>query len=126
MGLIMSTVKGFTLSLAIVLIVFVVTATSAGVLAGLAGFWKKPIIGGVAAFCVVMSAYSSAPSHKLFSATVWLIIGAIAAWFLSGDSYYPEDHQHAYQLTIIPLLATYLSGVFALVLCFVWHKKHHN
>ena len=122
----MSSVKGFTLSLVIVLIVFVVTATSAGVLAGLAGIWKKPIIGGVAAFCVVLSAYSSAPSHKLLSATVWLIVGAIAAWFLAGDSYYPEDHQHAYQLTIIPLLATYLSGVFALMLCFIWHKKRNN
>ena len=119
----MSQTKGFILSIVIVVVIFIVTATTAGILAGYVGVWKKPIIGAVAAFCVVVSGYITAPSHKQWAASIWLLVGAIAAWFLSGDSYYPEDHQHAYQLTYIPLVATYLSGVLALCLCWFWHKK---
>lgn len=119
----MSQTKGFILSIVIVMVIFIVTASTAGILAGFAGLWKKPIIGAVAAFCVVVSGYISAPSHKQWAAGIWLVVGAIAAWFLSGDSYYPEDHQHAYQLTYIPLVATYLSGLCALLLCLYYHKK---
>lgn len=122
----MSQTKGFILSMVIVIVTFIVTATTAGILAGFAELWKKPIIGAVAAFCVVVSGYLSAPSHKQWAATIWLVLGAIAAWFLSGDSYYPEDHQHAYQLTYIPLVATYLSGLTALILCLCFHKKQAN
>ncbi|PKH87656.1 MULTISPECIES: hypothetical protein [Colwellia] len=119
----MNQVKGFTLSIVIVIISFVISAFSAGLLADLAGVWKKPIIGAVAAFCVVIVGYATAPSHKRLASAIWLIVGAISAWFLAGDSYYPEDYEHAYQLTIIPLLATYLSGLLALLLCIMWHKN---
>ncbi|MBU2871994.1 hypothetical protein [Colwellia sp. E2M01] len=122
----MNQVKGFILSLVIVIIVFVIVAFSAGALAGLAGVWKKPIIGGVAAFGVVITGYITAPNHKQFAAAFWLVAGAVAAWILAGDSYYPEDHQYAYQLTIIPLLATYVSGALALLLCVTWHRKWHK
>lgn len=119
----MSQVKGFSISIAIVVISFLVSAISAGLLADLAGLWKKPIIGAVAAFCVVIAGYLSAPSHKQIASVIWLIVGAVSAWILAGDSYYPEDHVHAYQLTFIPLTATYLSGFIALLLCLLWHKK---
>ena len=122
----MNQVRGFAFSIVIVIISFLVSAIAAGVLADLASVWKKPIIGSVAAFCVVIFGYVTAPSHKQLAAVVWLIIGAISAWVLAGDSFYPEDHEHAYQLTIIPLLATYLSGLFALLICLLWHKKHNK
>ena len=122
----MNQVRGFALSIVIVIISFLVSAIAAGVLADLANVWKKPIIGSVAAFCVVISGYVTAPSHKPIASGVWLIIGAISAWLLAGDSFYPEDHEHAYQLTIIPLLATYLSGLFALLICLLWHKKQNK
>jgi MFS family permease len=122
----MNQVKGFTLSIVIVIISFVASAFAAGFLADLAGVWKKPIIGAVAAFCVVIIGYVTAPSHKRMASVIWLVVGAISAWFLAGDSYYPEDYEHAYQLTIIPLLATYLSGLFAVLLCMVRHKKQNN
>ncbi|NQZ28713.1 MAG: hypothetical protein HRT55_20640 [Colwellia sp.] len=122
----MNQVRGFALSIVIVIISFLVSAIAAGVLADLASVWKKPIIGSVAAFCVVISGYVTAPSHKTIASVVWLIIGAISAWLLAGDSFYPEDHEHAYQLTIIPLLATYLSGLFALLICLLWHKKQNK
>jgi len=119
----MDQIKGFTLSIVIVVIIFIISAVGAGVLADLAGVWKKPFIGASAAFFVVITGYITAPSHKQKIAVMWLVIGAISAWFLAGDSYYPEDYEHEYQLTIIPLLATYLTGLFALLICLVWHKK---
>jgi MFS family permease len=122
----MNQAKGFALSFVIVIISFLVSAIVAGILADLAGIWKKPVIGSVAAFCVVISGYVTAPNHKQKASAVWLIVGAVSAWILAGDSYYPEDYEHAYQLTIIPLLATYLSGLFALLICMVWHKKHNQ
>ncbi|TYK66374.1 hypothetical protein [Colwellia echini] len=120
----MNQIKGFALSSVIVILIFVIAAFSAGTLAGLAGVWKKPFIGAFAAFCVVITGYITAPNHKQKAAALWLIVGAISAYFLAGDSFYPEDHEHAYQLTIIPLLATYLSGTLALLLCMLWHKKY--
>jgi len=117
----MNQVRGFVLSFVIVIIIFVVSAIAAGLLADFFGVWKKPVIGSVAAFCVVITAYVTAPSHKQKSSAVWLIIGAIAAWVLSSTSPYPED-----QPTLIPLYATYISGFIALLICIVWHKKHNK
>ena len=51
----MNQVRGFALSIVIVVISFLVSAIAAGVLADLANVWKKPIIGSVAAFCVVIA-----------------------------------------------------------------------
>jgi len=119
-GLTMNQVRGFIISIVIVIITFVVTAIAAGLLADLVGVWKKPVIGSIAAAFVVISGYATAPSHKLLASTVWLIIGAIAAWVLSSTSPYPED-----QPTLFPLYATYLSGFIALLLCRLWNKKYH-
>jgi len=118
-------VKGYVISVVVVIISFLVSAISAAFLADFIGIWKKPVIGSVAAFCVVISGYATAPNHKINTDVVWLIVGAISAWFLAGDSYYPEDYQSANQLTIIPIIATYLSGSFALLICMVWHKKYN-
>jgi len=122
----MSQIKGFSLSIILVITLFLISAISAGIAADLMGIWKKPIIGAFAAFCVVMSGYITAPSYKRETALIWLIVGAIAAWFLSGDSVYPEDHEHEYQLTFIPIIATYLSGIFSLLICLVWHKQRNK
>ncbi len=122
----MNQVKGFALSIIMVIALFLISAISAGIIADIMGVWKKPIIGACAAFFVVISGYITAPSHKRQSAFIWLIVGAIAAWFLSGDSFYPEDHEHEYQLTIIPIIATYISGLFALLICLLWHKQRGN
>ena len=122
----MKQVKGFTISVVIVIITFIVSATTAGILADLAGVWKKPFIGASAAFFVVLCGYITAPSHKQLASITWLIVGAITGWVLAGNSYYPEDYQQAYQPTLIPMVATYLSGLVALVICLVWHKQHNK
>lgn len=121
----MNQIIAFTLSLVIVIIVFVVSAVGAGLLADLIGVWKKPIIGSVAAFCVVITGYTTAPSHKKLAAITWLIVGAVAAWVISNQSYYPEDNTQTYLVTLIPLAATYLSGLVAALLCIAWHKKQN-
>jgi len=121
----MKQTKAFALSIVLVIISFLVSVIAAAFFADFIGVWKKPVMGAVAAFCVVITGYTSAPlpNHKQAAALIWLIVGAISAWFLSGDSYYPEDYEHAYQLTQFPLIATYFSGLLALCLCMVWHNK---
>lgn len=121
----MNQVRGFVISVVIVIIIFLVSAITAGILADLAGVWKKPFIGSSAAFFVVLSGYATAPSHKQIASIIWLIVGAIAAWILAGNSYYPEDYSQAYQPTLIPLFATYFSGLIALLICMLWHKRHN-
>ncbi|MEZ7205642.1 hypothetical protein [Pseudoalteromonas sp. DY56-GL79] len=108
----------FLLSIIIVIVTFIVSATLAGILAEYAGWWKKPVIGGVAAACVVLSGYISAPVYKLYSAAVWLLIGAVAAWVMSSVFMYAEDAD-----TSVPLYVTYASGVVALVLCWGWQRR---
>ncbi|PKI15952.1 hypothetical protein [Colwellia sp. 12G3] len=120
----MHQVKGFTLSCVIVIIAFLVSAIGAGLLADFFGVWKKPFIGASAAFFVVLSGYITAPSHKKTMSLVWFIVGAVSAWFLAGNSTYPEDYAQAYQPTLIPLTATYLSGLVALLICNVWHTRN--
>ena len=117
----MNEVKGFAVSIIIVVIIFLISAIGAGLLADVVGVWKKPIIGSVAAFCVVISGYITAPSHKQLASAVWLIVGAISAWVLSSTSPYPED-----QPTLTPLILTYSSGLIALIICTVWHRKHNK
>ena len=117
---------GFALSVVIVTIVFVVAAVSGGLFADFIGVWKKPVIGGGAAFFVVITGYVTAPSHKQIAAAVWLIVGAIAAWVLAGNSSYPEDYTQAFQPTIMPLIITYLSGLVALLLCVLWDRKRNK
>jgi hypothetical protein len=119
----MKTFLGFIVSIIIVLTLFVVAAFGSGTIAGYIGLWKKPIIGAFSAFIVVLVGYKTAPKYKKHAAVLWLLAGAVAAYFLSGDSYYPEDHQHAYQLTYIPLIATYVSGIIAVIFCFWLSKK---
>ncbi|ALO34492.1 hypothetical protein CMT41_07000 [Colwellia sp. MT41] len=122
----MNQVKGFAFSFVIVIISFLVSAIAAGILADLAGIWKKPVIGATAAFCVVIAGYVTAPSHKQLASVVWLIVGLIAAWDLAGNSHYPEGYELASQPTFIPLFATYISGLVALLICMAWHKKHNK
>lgn len=117
----MSHVKGFIVSFVMVIIIFLVSAIAAGLLADLVGVWKKPVIGSTAAFCVVIAGYATAPCYKQTSSAIWLIVGAIAALFLSNTSPYPEDKP-----TLIPLYATYISGIVGLLICMLWHKINNN
>ncbi|MEC4088080.1 hypothetical protein [Pseudoalteromonas rubra] len=107
------------LSIVIVVITFISSATLAGMLAEYAGWWKKPVIGGVAAACVVLSGYMSAPGHKLYYAAAWLVIGAVVAAVMSSIFMYDEDAN-----TSAPLYITYASGALALLLC--WARERHR
>ncbi|MBQ4875759.1 hypothetical protein J8M21_00905 [Pseudoalteromonas luteoviolacea] len=114
----MNLIVRFCLSIFIVITVFVVSATVAGLVAEFFGLWKKPIIGAISAACVVFTGYVTAPQYKLICAAIWLAAGAVAAWVLSSVFMYAED-----AATQVPLLITYASGVFSLMVCRVWHKR---
>ncbi|TMP39881.1 hypothetical protein [Pseudoalteromonas rubra] len=105
------------LSIVIVVITFIASATLAGMMAEYAGWWKKPVIGGVAAACVVLSGYMSAPWHRLYYAAAWLVTGAVVAAVMSDIFMYAEDAN-----TSVPLYITYASGVVALLFCWVWER----
>ncbi|WP_125780777.1 hypothetical protein [Pseudoalteromonas rubra] len=107
------------LSIVIVVVTFIASATLAGMLAEYAGWWKKPVIGGVAAACVVLAGYLSAPDHKLYCAAAWLVIGAVVAGVMSETFMYAEDAN-----TSLPLYITYACGFATLLLCWVWERKH--
>jgi hypothetical protein len=95
--------------------------TVAGILGGLAtdfaGFWNLPGAGFSAAFAVVVVAHLAAPSHKLRTATVALVLGAVVAWLLLEPSFYPESYGNrgAYEPTHLPVIATYIGGLLGLV-----------
>jgi hypothetical protein len=95
--------------------------TAAGLLGGLAsdfaGFWQLPGAGFSASFGVVVVAYLAAPAHKLHTAIVALILGAVAAWLLLEPSFYPESYgaRGAYEPTHVPIVATYVGGLLGLV-----------
>jgi hypothetical protein len=88
-------------------------------LASLFGLWDQPISGFFAAFGVVTMAYLSSPNrNKLYSVIVFLL-GAIIAWLLIGDSWYPESYtEKAYQPTYLPFLITLFGGFLPLVVIF--------
>lgn len=95
--------------------------TVAGILGGLAtdfaGFWNLPGAGFSAAFAVVVVAHLAAPSHKLRTATVALVLGAVVAWLLLEPSFYPESYGNrgAYEPTHLPVIATCIGGLLGLV-----------
>lgn len=102
---------------------FLLAALSSGLLADKLGFWHEPVMGFVSAFVVVISAYLTAPDGKDWISLVAFLIGAVVAWFLVGDSFYPENYFRAYEPTYVPLVATYIGGLIGVILCFVLNRK---
>jgi hypothetical protein len=71
--------------------------------------------GFCAAFAVVVVAYLAAPSHKQTASAVAFALGAIVAWHLLEQSFYPENHAaRPYGSTNLPLIATYVGGMLGL------------
>jgi hypothetical protein len=107
----------WALAVALVLVAFIVAGVSGAFLAQVLGLWSYPVAGPIAASAVVLAAYFSAPTRKLLAALVALLAGAIAAWFILEPSWYPENYgsPRAYQLTHLPLVATYLGGIASLL-----------
>ena len=85
----------------------------------LAGYWYRPGAGFCAALAVVVVAYLAAPTHKLLSATVVLLLGAIAAWIVLEPSWYPES----YAPTHAPIIATYVGGALGFLVAAGIHRR---
>lgn len=79
--------------------VFVVTAIVGFGLFLLFGLWFEPVIGFMAAFTVVLITSLSAPKFEEWVGVLTYCLGAVAAWFLIGDSFYPENYAQPYGRT---------------------------
>jgi len=94
-------------------------AVAGGFAAGLTGFWEIPGCGVGAAFVTVVVAYLAAPSHKLLSTFVVLVVGAVLAWLVLEPSFYPGGRhyrENAYEDTHLPIIATYISAILGFAL----------
>jgi hypothetical protein len=113
----MTMVLRWSLALLAILGGFAVAGVLGGLAADVAGFWHLPGAGFSAAFAVVIVAYLAAPTYKLRTAAVALVLGAIAAWLLLEPSFYPESYgeRGAYEPTHLPIIATYIGGLLGLV-----------
>ena len=96
---------------------FLLAGISGGFLTELAGFWGLPSAGFSAAFAVVVVAYLAAPSHKLLSSAIALVLGSVIAWIVLEPSFNPESYgeRGAYQPTHLPIIATYIGGILGLI-----------
>ena len=116
LGCMNSTVaKSWALALLAVAGAFFIAGLLGGLAAVVAGLWETPAAGFAAAFAVVAVTYWAAPSHKLASSAVALLLGAAVAWPLLKDTYYPERYPQelAYQRSYLPLASTYFGGLLA-------------
>lgn len=96
---------------------FLLSGILGAVLAYALGFWDTPFAGFCAAFAVVLTTYAAVPRFKLTAAAVSLGAGALVAYWLLGNSYWPENYPNAYQPTLVPLWCTYGGGVLGFDFC---------
>jgi hypothetical protein len=108
-------IQQWTISFFAVFGAFFLCGIFGSALASLFGLWDRPISGFFAAFGVVTIAYLSSPSwNKQFSVIVFML-GAICAWLLIGESWYPEHYlDKAYQPTHLPFFITLVGGLLPL------------
>ena len=104
---------------------FFASGIFAGWGAGVLHLWDTPIAGCVAAFSVVLTAYLTAPAHRIWAACLTFAAGAIVAWHFIGNSVYPESYgSMGYQPTHLPFLSTLSGGLAALALAFALRRRH--
>jgi hypothetical protein len=95
--------------------------------ASLFGMWEEPMAGFFAAFGTVSMAYLSAPCRKKQFALIVFLLGALCAWLLIGNSWYPESYPaKAYQPTYLPFVITLFGGLVPLsvILFPSWISRH--
>jgi hypothetical protein len=81
------------------------------------GYWDTPIAGFCAAFAVVLSSYAAVHRFKLTVSALALGTGALVAYWLLRNSYWPENFPNAYQPTLFPLWCTYGGGIIGFAFC---------
>ena len=104
---------------------FFLTGIAAGLAADILGLWYEPIVGFVCASVVVLVAFLVSPSHKMASATGFLVVGAVAAWWIiRPPSWYPATYEaRAYQSTYMPVMLTYAGGAVGWIGCWFCARR---
>lgn len=96
---------------------FVICGIGGAAIADLFDIWERPVAGFFAAFGVVTLAYLSAPVRNRSYSTLIFVIGAICAWLITGESWWPEDYvTRAYQPTYMPFIITVTGGLIPLAI----------
>ena len=85
--------------------------------------WKEIIVGPITAITVVFYSYYLSPKYNLTWVVITFLIGAVLAYAIPDMHWYPECHELAYEITYMPLLVTYISGLIAVAYCFYLTKK---
>lgn len=90
--------------------------------------WFEITSGTLASSAVVLTAYWLAPEGKEVFAIICYITGAIVAWPILSGSSFPEMSKIGppYTPTYIPLIATYASGGFTLILCLFYSYRNKS
>jgi hypothetical protein len=114
----------WTLMVVVVIASFVVAGFVGAFVAEALGLWFVPSIGFIAAFAVVLATYLSAPTRKLTSALVAMLVGAVVAWLLAQPSYFPASYGEglAYEPTYLPIVVTYVGGLLGLLVSTLLHR----
>ncbi len=87
------------------------------------GLWDYPCVGATCAFVWVLSAYAIVPEKKLIVAIAAFLGGAILAYGPLEPAWWPEGFSQPYQPTHLPLVATYVSGLIAVVIAATMEKR---
>jgi hypothetical protein len=120
-------IQQWTISFFAVFGAFFLCGIFGSALASLLGLWDQATSGFFAAFGVVNMAYLSSPNRNKQYSVIVFLLGAICAWLLIGDSWYPESYtEKAYQSTYLPFLITLLGGLLPLVVIFYPLKSSGN
>jgi hypothetical protein len=77
------------------------------------------VIDGVAAMTFVLAGTMIAPRFRFIVALALYAVGACVAWLMLKPWWFPEGHPRAYQLSLVPLVLTFLGGFAGFVLTFV-------
>jgi hypothetical protein len=98
---------------------FLLSGILGAVLGSIMGYWDTPVAGFCAAFAVVLSTYAAVPRFKLAISALAFVTGALVAYWLLRDSYWPENFPNAYQPTLFPLWCTYGGGIIGFAFCLI-------
>jgi hypothetical protein len=71
------------------------------------------LVNAAGAIAFVVAGAWIAPRHRVIVASGPYVSGALLAWFVLGDWYFPEGDPRAYQPSRIPLVLTLIGGAIA-------------
>jgi len=98
---------------------YIVLFIAANLMPSLGYPYANPVFGSIAAFTFVVSGSFAAPSNTNLAAILLLLVGAIVSWPFLSTLTKPDSITPTY----IPMILTYLSGIFGVLLVYFVNKN---